>query len=145
MCLPMRPGLRVYVCALPSSGNRLLQRLITAAGGVCQIHHGYSLHDAPRQPLETDVRCVLIARSHPARLASVAHHGDHKYGEPGDTERIQNLLRGIVALGAPVRVVSYEGLVADPERVKDDLLAWLGLPLIPWPEPVVDANAKWLD
>lgn len=46
-------------------------------------------------------------------------------------------------LKLPIRFVSYEALVQNPEGVKRDLLNWVELPNLPWPESVFDGNEKY--
>ena len=140
--VPEADSLRVYVCGLPSSGNRLIVRLLNAAGvkltGIC---HGHAT-DVPINTQDaSDIRCILLVRSHPHRLTSAAKT-NHEHGEPTDTERMMKLMKGIVEIGAPTRWISYESLLLDPEETKKDLLEWLGLPEVDWPEIVFDANEK---
>lgn len=66
----------------------------------------------------------------------------------------KGVFRAIAQLGAPVKLVSYEAFVADPEGVGRDLIQWLGYSWMPFPTetpnanqdlhgPVYDGNAKY--
>ena len=137
--------IRVFICGLPSSGNRLVQRLLTAAGGECAwLCHGET-SDVPRDTKDAEeIRCIFLVRSHPHRMKSCKKTSpSHIYGEPVDTERMMKMMRGAAEIEAPCRWISYESLVMDPEETKKDLLEWLGLPNIDWPEIVFDANEKY--
>ena len=52
----------------------------------------------------------------------------------------KGVFNAVVALNAPVKIVSYEGFVQDPEGVGQELIAWLGHPWVPFPDTVPNAN-----
>lgn len=115
-----------------------------------QIWHGdnespnITRHDGER------LMFVIPVRNEAVRKLSVSKRVSHPnpVRMPLAIEDMRrNVVRLIVANDAPWYAVSYEGLVADPERAGRDLFEWLGLPWVPWPGkgegpkgPVYDAN-----
>lgn len=93
------------------------------------------------------------------RKASNAHKVHHKGANFPDTVHTMRTAVFTLALAheAPVYLLSYEGLVQDPEAVGRDLFEWLSLPWVAWPVEayanpetpergrLFDGNRKWLD
>jgi hypothetical protein len=139
---------RVLVVGQESSGTRLLARLLTPA--VAEVVHrsvpyGEQWWDDPGDV----AAAVVIVRSWAAVAPSQQARGHMAVWEPMTTqEKLQtsfiHLLLGIIDLGVPYTVVTYEDLVRDVRQALMGVCAFLGVPTPEVMEPVRDENQKWL-
>lgn len=148
---------KVYICGVPSSGNRLLKELLRDPNVlVPQIKHWGE--GGLRGEVEGDLRngldprVVLLTRDTDCLKQSLSKHyvnwakGTHERWKSLDqviATHWQNTMRVVAETGVPVTVVTYEQLVADPEAVIRRLTGWLGLPYKGLRQEVRDENAKW--
>ena len=126
---------------MPGSGNRLLKGLFEAAGAEAYVRHGYDgerpldvLLDKHKHP----IRAVMPIRDEWANRKSNSWSVDEKQRDQCLACAIEVLRKRRISL----RIVSYESLFLYPERSKNALLNWAGLPLIEWPDHPRDENAK---
>lgn len=123
---------------------------VTWQGEKCTVWHG-----AERAPTfdQGNTRFVIPVRNPRVRLLSMeaANLDPSRWPEAACRK---DVMRAIVALDAPVKLVSYEGFAQDPEGVGKDLIQWLGHPWVPFPTevpgesldlngPIYDGNAKY--
>ncbi len=123
----------VVVCGLPGSGNRLLKRLFLAAGAEAYVRHGNGGAKLYRK----------LFRLHPHRIVAVMPVRDW-YSERSANSWAQReeqrdecvavTCQVMAEDGIPLRMVGFESLFLYPERAKDLLLEWAGLPIVPWPD-----------
>jgi len=154
----------ILIAGLPSSGNHLVfthvRRGVEARDGhlsvegvdreTVQIWHGDNASPNLKRPEGDRVVFVIPVRNEAVRALSIAKRMErqHRRTFPIDNDAMRrNVTRLIVDNDAPWYAVSYEGLVADPNRSARNLFDWLGLPWVRWPEvgsthqgPVFDAN-----
>lgn len=160
----------ILVCGLPSSGNRLLTAHIArgckanlgdAASlvvepEVVQLWHGdrptcdLTRPEGERIVMVIPVRCEVMRQRSVARREKL---GGHFPFDPDQSRT--HVLAFAVRYQVPVRMVSYEGLVANPDAVGQELFRWLALPWVPWPDAesdnvqrpelgkIYDANEKY--
>ena len=136
-----RAKLFVVVCGLPGSGNRLLEGLFKAAGAESYVRHGYDGENPFRLLLDKhkhDTRAVMPVRDdHSNRKSNPWTH------EENVRDRcIATTCRVMDGRRIPLRMVSYESLFLYPERSKNALLDWAGLPIVDWPNCPRDENSK---
>lgn len=135
--------MNVLVCGLPGSGNRLVKRLIEAAGGRAHVRHGNTGLKYLLKYIDAHAGCRAVipiramrAESRSNRWAKTAQQKD---------ECVKNVILALARRPkVPVRMVSYESLFLHPEESKADLLEWLGLPNVPWPNAPRNENEKWM-
>ena len=122
---------RVRVLGEPSSGTRLVTRLIDASPDLEAWHY----HAHGSVVWGTEPRAVVLVRRDPlARLGSAtARWGDRKLGVPYPS------LRGAFP-DAPV--VHYEDVVADVGSVIADLSRFFGIHPWRFDEPIYNANER---
>jgi hypothetical protein len=114
-------------------------------------------HGAEREPAwdGSDLRFVIPVRDPAIRQLSLRRNR-MRDGEWPEDECRRNVFRKVTETDSPVKLVSYEALVQDPDAVAGDFIEWLGLPwrsfptetmLSPTPAdgPVYDGNAKYRD
>jgi hypothetical protein len=119
-------------------------------GEKCTVWHG-----SERAPIfePGNTRFIIPIRNPRVRLLSMkkANLAPEAWPEAACRKGVFN---AIVALDAPVKLVSYEGFVQDPEGVGKELIAWLGHPWTPFPTtvpgmgtdylgPIIDGNKKY--
>lgn len=142
----------VFVSGRPRSGNTLIKRLVDDAGGIGYVVHGNAplriFRGVMKQEPHEGVFMVIPVRSSSCSLrSSMAFHDPSalRIWKEMEVDHLCSVMRALQT-GATVRFVSYEGIIQDPEAERTWLLGFLGLDrTTPWPEPIVDGNAKWLE
>jgi len=143
------PETYVQLCGLPGSGNRLLMRLFQSAGAESDVQHGSAGTHYIREALEKHAGhrrfAVIPVRDWQAEMTSRNRRMDWGEHEAKKPFAVLSVMRVLVELEIPTRMVSFESIFLYPEESKDLLLDWLGLPWVPWPEGDYprDENAKW--
>lgn len=134
-----------WICGLPGSGNRLLERLFQAADAESSVLHGSHgtkpLLDLLDAHLADRCLAVIPVRDWHAEMAS--RRGGYSMDQHADA--LANVMRVLVERHVPTQMISYESLFLYPEESKNLLLEWAGLPLVPWPDGDCprDENEKW--
>jgi hypothetical protein len=93
---------------------------------------------------------IIPVRDEPSRVKSVLRRWGSNQTLTRHLASYQNATRrrvlGVaIHFGLPVKMISYESIVRDPEAARVDILSWVGAekPDTPWPEEVVDGNEKY--
>lgn len=89
---------------------------------------------------------VLVMRSFEATIASQLNREMVSSIAEAESNIVQAHMRALtwaVSHGVPVYPLVYESIVENPDRFSH-LFFWLGHDPVPAPEPLIDANAKWL-
>jgi len=119
-------------------------------GEKCTVWHG----SEPAPVFETgNTRFIIPVRNPRVRVLSMKKINLEPGAWPEAACR-KGVFNAVVALDAPVKLVSYEAFVQDPEGVGKELIAWLGHPWMPFPTtnpgaskdlhgPIYDGNAKY--
>ena len=150
----------IVISGLPRSGNHVIRAMVLRCirmkrrdpnwqGEKCTVWHG--AESAPVfEPNRT--RFVIPVRDPHYRMLSMRATTLPPGRWPEDACR-KGVFNAIVALGAPVKLLSYEAFVANPDGVGQDLIAWLGYAWMPFPPEVkehdplngaiFDGNAKY--
>ncbi len=135
------PALRVVVAGLPYSGNRLVKGLVEKAGLRARIFHGGGIANlrGPRVMGYSgpQYRAIIPVRERSAWLASCRAHDRAGPVVRIDEDRCrQDVFEEVTQAQIPIRLVSYESIVADPIATGTDLWRFIGA------EPPVDACAE---
>jgi hypothetical protein len=136
----------IVIAGLPRSGNHILRSMIlrcirmkrrdpTWQGEKCTVWHGA---ESPPVFEEGKTRFVIPVRNPCYRMLSMRAAALPPGRWPEDACR-KGVFNAVVALKAPVKLVSYEAFVEAPEDVGQDLIAWLGYAWMPFP---VGINAE---
>jgi len=141
--------MKIIICGQPSSGNRVVEALLRAAGAQTEVVHTadgiYRAFDGGRDL----AGYVVIVRSEPFWSRSVDSKPDRRTliaqeagSDRGDILTLMyQTIRPLVVLGLTGTVITYEALVRDPEAVCAHLWDTFGLPRQPRvPIVVFDAN-----
>jgi len=150
----------IVISGLPRSGNHILRALVLRCirmkrrdpswqGEKCTVWHGSE--KAPTFDAGS-TRFIIPVRDPHCRVASYKATGMPSGRFPEEACR-RGVFRAVVALDAPVKLVSYEAFVADPDGVGQELVAWLGYTWMAFPTdgrpgdplngPIFDGNAKY--
>lgn len=140
--------MKVCVCGLPDSGNRLVARLLNAHGVETIIQH------SPDKGLGAEyARAVMpVRRPRVWSLAMAANHPDFPVW--GIVQRLGSTTawnaRRLLAIGtewAPEHtlIVELAGIVSDPDRAGETICEHAEVEFEAWPEALVDPDAKYLD
>lgn len=159
-------GNRVAVCGMPRSGNRLVARMLERHGYIAEVRH-FGMRKAFR-PGGDPTKAILPLRLLEPHLASMVRdlellpRPEGPFLEPMALELVRAdpvrfmervhfdhfyaTLRLMAELGVAVLPVSYERIVADPDRQGRRILEFLE-PARPrrwqgWGEELRDGNAK---
>lgn len=151
----------ILITGLPRSGNHVLRAMVLRCirfkrrdpnwqGEKCTVWHG-----AEAAPVfePGNTRFILPVRDPQFQRLSMRAVSLPSERFPEDACR-RSVFRAVVALNAPIKLVSYEAFVADPDGVGQDIIAWLGYQWVPFPAetpnanpdihgPVFDGNAKY--
>ena len=157
----------IVIAGLPSSGNHLVfthvrrgveakyssDTVVGVTREAVQIWHGDNVSPNITRPEGERLVFVIPVRNEAVRKLSVHKRVSHsaRVMMPLDDPTMRsNVVRLIATSDAPWYGVSYEGLVADPQRAGRDLFEWLELPWVDWPNggtrhsgPPFDANAAY--
>lgn len=146
----------VFVCGLPSSGNRMILKALNLAGV-----DGYICHGAPikkgRGDIKKALRKILTTYYRPGKTFAVMpvrdlfyHQKSYLYRrkdwitEYATDELYENILSMVVFHRIPFRAVSYEAFVHNPKLNLLTLAEWIGLPIKEWDLSwITDENKKW--
>jgi len=147
----------VFICGLPSSGNRVIEQLFKRAGCHTCVEMGYEADQIYAKVNKSNGLkpiCVIPVRHTACRHSSIAKRWPN--GSPStrpEPELNGPILKAVADLEMPVYTVSYEAFVADPFLMGTMMLGWVeaepqNLPqrddiVSPWCGKIYDANEKW--
>jgi hypothetical protein len=142
-------GVAVSVAGMPSSGNRIFQRILAAHGVPAAVDHFGNCEGAIKKFRSRGLRTFVLV---PIREANVHLAGSYdkyieRFKRPYEEQRNRHHLLTIEAASrfrVPIIPVRYRAFVNDPETVCRELFQILGVPFVQLPEEVVDGDAKWL-
>lgn len=143
----------VLICGLPASGNRMLEEFFRSLNYGPNLHV-HIVHDRKtvakiicNRGQYRDAFCLIVVRSVPFQCASEAEK--IKLKPRPDPQNRSEMMTGVcsaaVIAGVPIRMISYEGFVADPMPHMKEILEWIGdleLPEDYDPSWVFDANER---
>lgn len=141
-------GLGVIVCGMPSSGNRIVQRLIRYHNIECIIHHHGTFEEDVRRMQDDGliVSAIWVTRDEEIHKLSVRRNKilgpDMSYAESQHRHYVDTLDL-CARLRMPILPICYEQLVRNPMGLGRWITSWLNQPFRGWPVPVVDGNEKY--
>ena len=131
----------IVVCGLPGSGNHMLQHLFIAAGAESYVRHGYDGENPYKILFDIHnhrTMAVMPIRDDWASRCSCSWTDEENVRD----NCLATTCEVMRKRGIRLRMVSYESLFLYPEKSKDALLKWAGLPIVDWPDYPRDENAK---
>lgn len=141
----------VLVIGPESSGGRLVFRLMNSHPDIQAVHFSFPYGPASGHrymPTANNVlshnptHAFITTRDWDAMLRSKVrnHEPDERIALQEQREALIALFDIAACLYIPWRTVSYEALVADPEKVSEELFTFIGVTPIPVAEDVYDGN-----
>jgi len=134
---------KVCICGLPDSGNRLVSRLLNAHGVETIIQH------SPAEGIGAEYARAVVPVRRPCVwvLAMAANRPEFGDGVGGLRARNAERLRRIGIEWAPEHILWVElaGIVGESDRSGETICEHAGVEFEDWPEPLVDPDAKYLD
>jgi len=139
---------KVCICGLPDSGNRLVSRLLEAHGVETIVQH----HPAEGIGAKYERAVVPVRRPRVWTLAMAANHEPMRHWSAVTRRgglRAWNSER-MARIGAEwepeeILFVELAAIHTDPDRAGETICEHAGVPFEDWPERVIDPDAKYLE
>ena len=145
-------GLKVLVCGVPSSGNKLTRNIVNRA--IRATGNNYDCVDIAHLPRDIEHRkkrhpgidkAIIPIRAQVFQEQSFKLSGYDPEVFPTQEKLLPLIFETLTELGIEYRIITYESLLMHPKEVVKDMCDFVGVP-VPDPialDPFRDANLRY--